>query len=138
MATRERIRLSPQARRWLEQPNFAFLSTLVDDGSPHVSPVWVDVEGDDVVVNTAESRLKAENVHCDPRVALSLLPPDNRYAHVDMTRCASRRAKLASGNHTLADAGFAGREPRRAQSRVHPKSEKARSAFSEARDRVAR
>jgi len=82
MATREKIRLGPQARRWLEQPNFAFLSTLVDDGSPHVSPVWVDVEGDDVVVDTAEGRLKAENVHRDPRVALSLSPPDNPYAHL--------------------------------------------------------
>jgi PPOX class probable F420-dependent enzyme len=84
MATRERIALHPQARRWLQQPNFAFLTTLMDDGSPHVSPVWVDVEGDDVVVNTAEGGLKAENVHRDPRVALSLSPPDNPYAHLDV------------------------------------------------------
>jgi PPOX class probable F420-dependent enzyme len=84
MATITRPQLDQKARRLLEEPNFAFLATLMEDGWPHVSPVWVDVEGDDVVFNTAEGRVKAENVQRDGRVAMSVSPTDNPYAHVDI------------------------------------------------------
>ena len=84
MATRQRVRLRGRAREWLQQPNFAFLATLMEDESPHVSPVWVDVEDGDVVVNTAEGRVKARNVHNDHRVALSVSPVDDPYTHVDI------------------------------------------------------
>jgi PPOX class probable F420-dependent enzyme len=84
MATRDRHQLKGRAREWLEQPNFAFLATLMEDGSPHVSPVWVDAEGDNVVVNTAEGRVKARNVRHNDRVALSVSPADNPYAHADI------------------------------------------------------
>jgi PPOX class probable F420-dependent enzyme len=49
------------------------------DGSPQVTPVWVDYEGDDVVVNTAEGRAKPRNMRNDPRVALSATDPDYPY-----------------------------------------------------------
>jgi PPOX class probable F420-dependent enzyme len=84
MATITRTRLNAKAREWLEQPNFAFVATLMDDGSPHVSPVWVDTDGEHVLFNTAEGRVKAENIREDGRVALSLSPIDNPYAHVDI------------------------------------------------------
>jgi PPOX class probable F420-dependent enzyme len=84
MATRQRVRLRGRAQEWLRQPNFAFLATLMEDGSPHVSPVWVDAEDGHVVVNTAEGRVKARNVHNDGRVALSVSPVDAPYAHVDI------------------------------------------------------
>ncbi len=84
MATRERQRLRGRAREWLEQPNFAFLATLMKDGWPHVSPVWVDTEDGNVVVNTAEGRVKARNVEHDDRVALSISPLDDPYAHADI------------------------------------------------------
>jgi len=63
----------------LEKPSFAHFSTLMDDGSPHTAPVWVDMDGGLIVVNSAEGRLKDRNVRRDPRVAISLTDPENPY-----------------------------------------------------------
>jgi len=67
------------ARELLEKPNFAHLATLMEDGSPQVTPVWVDVEGDDVLINTARGRVKDRNLRRDARVALSVADVDNPY-----------------------------------------------------------
>ena len=63
----------------LDKPAFAHISTLMPDGSPHSSPVWVDREGDRLIVNTARGRVKDENVKRDPRVAVSVTDPENPY-----------------------------------------------------------
>jgi len=52
------------------------------DGSPQVTPAWVDHDGDRVVINTAEGRAKPRNMRNDPRVALSATDPDNPYEAV--------------------------------------------------------
>jgi PPOX class probable F420-dependent enzyme len=70
------VKLTDEQRAVLEKPNFAHLATVMADGSPQVSPVWVDVEGDHVLVNTAAGRLKERNVRRDPRVALSIRDQD--------------------------------------------------------------
>ena len=64
--------LSDRDRRFLEAPNFAAIATVMPDGAPHVSTVWIDLEGDDLLVNTAEGLTKTENVRRDPRVAISV------------------------------------------------------------------
>jgi PPOX class probable F420-dependent enzyme len=64
--------LSERARRIIEGPNFASLATLLPDGSPHVSTIWIDHDGDDVLFNTAEGRVKTANIRRDPRVAISV------------------------------------------------------------------
>lgn len=56
------VRLTPEQRRLFEEPNFGYLATVSLDGTPHVTPVWVDLEGERVVVNTAEGRVKHRNV----------------------------------------------------------------------------
>jgi predicted pyridoxine 5'-phosphate oxidase superfamily flavin-nucleotide-binding protein len=53
--------------------NFAFVATVMKDGSPQITPTWVDIEGDYIIVNTAQGRLKQKNVSRDPRVAISLV-----------------------------------------------------------------
>lgn len=63
----------------LSKPAFAHLSTLMKDGSPHSSPVWIDTDGPLLVVNSAEGRLKDRNIRRDPRVAVSVCDPDNPY-----------------------------------------------------------
>ena len=63
----------------LEKRSFAHLSTLMSDGSPQSSPVWIDTEGPFIRVNTAEGRLKDRNIRRDPRVAISVTDPDNPY-----------------------------------------------------------
>ncbi len=72
-------RLDEQVRAWVEAPNFWHLGTVNPDGSPHVTPMWVDVEGDFVVFNTAIGRVKEENLRRDPRVSLSCVDADNPY-----------------------------------------------------------
>jgi len=63
----------------LQQPVFVHLTTLMADGSPQASPVWIDVDGDEIVVNSAEGRVKDKNMKRDPRVAISVTSPDNPY-----------------------------------------------------------
>ncbi len=63
---------------------FAHLSALMPDGSPHSSPIWIDVDGPHLVFNSAEGRLKDRNIRRDPRVALSMTDPDNPYRSVNI------------------------------------------------------
>lgn len=72
--------LSEGVRKLFQEPNFAHLATLMPDGSPQVTPVWVDIEGGHILVNTAEGRTKPRNVRRDPRVALSIVRQDNPYS----------------------------------------------------------
>jgi PPOX class probable F420-dependent enzyme len=61
---------------------FAHLATLMTDGSPHVTPVWVDYDGGYVRVNSAKGRVKDKNMRRDKRVALSIQHPDNPYRYL--------------------------------------------------------
>ena len=72
--------LSEGVKKLFLEPNFAHLATLMPDGSPQVTPVWVDLEDVRILVNTAEGRAKPRNVRRDPRVAISILRQDNPYA----------------------------------------------------------
>src|SRR4051794_37281254 len=76
--------LNEQTKEIIDKKGFAHVATLMDDGSPQVTPVWVDYEGDDVYINTAEGRLKAQNINRDPRVALSITDPDDPYRMVTL------------------------------------------------------
>ena len=58
----------------LEQPLVASLSTLMPDGSPQVTPVWFDYDGDRIRINSARGRVKDKNMRRDPRVALRCRP----------------------------------------------------------------
>lgn len=67
--------LNPAAKALLGEPVIANLATVDPNGDPHVTPVWVDVEGDDVVVNTAEGRAKTRNLRRSAKVAASIVDP---------------------------------------------------------------
>ena len=66
------------------KPAFAHLVTLMPDGSPQVTPVWIDLQGDKVVINTAKGRLKDRNLRRDPRVALAISDPANPYRYIQI------------------------------------------------------
>lgn len=63
---------------------FASLATVMPDGSPQVTPVWCDLEGDLVVINSAKGRQKDRNLRRDPRVALSIIDPENPYRYLEI------------------------------------------------------
>lgn len=74
--------LRDRDRRILEAPNFAAVATLMPDGSSHVSTIWIDVDGDDVVFNTSEGRVKTVNIRRDPRVSISVFDQNDPYEQV--------------------------------------------------------
>jgi PPOX class probable F420-dependent enzyme len=76
--------ISDDTRALLAQPIFASLATIGPDGHPQVTVVWVDVEGDAVVFNTAEGRAKHRNMEDDPRVTVMAIDPDNGYRYVEL------------------------------------------------------
>jgi PPOX class probable F420-dependent enzyme len=63
---------------------FASLGTLMPDGRPQVTPVWVDLDGDLIVINSAKGRQKDRNLRRDPRVSLAIIDPDNPYRYLEL------------------------------------------------------
>ena len=63
---------------------FANLGTLMPDGSPQVTPVWVDFDGQYVLFNSARGRMKDKNIRRDPRVALAIQDPENPYRYLEV------------------------------------------------------
>ena len=54
----------------------------MEDGSPHVTPTWVDIENGNILINTAIGRIKQKNISMDPRIALSAVDQYNQYEMV--------------------------------------------------------
>lgn len=73
-----------RSRELLEEPNFCFVATLRRDGTPHVAPVWVDVDGDEILLNTARGRAWPSNLARDPRVTLTVANRENQYEYVEI------------------------------------------------------
>jgi PPOX class probable F420-dependent enzyme len=71
-----------EAKHLFEGKDFAHLATINPDGSPQVSPVWIGLDGGLVTFNTAEGRVKTNNLHRDGRVAISIHAQDNPYENV--------------------------------------------------------
>jgi PPOX class probable F420-dependent enzyme len=83
-----------------EKKAFAHLATLMPDGQPQVTPVWVEFDGHQVIVNTAEGRQKDKNLQRDKRVALSIIDPDNPYRYLEV------RGRIVERTHNGADANI--------------------------------
>ncbi|MFN8589949.1 MAG: PPOX class F420-dependent oxidoreductase [Thermomicrobiales bacterium] len=65
----------------LRQPSICYLSTIMPDGSPQVTQTWVDTDGDHVLINTVEGFLKLRNIARDPRVAVAIDDPADRFRY---------------------------------------------------------
>lgn len=104
--------MEPRIRALLAGPNFAHVATVMRDGSPHSAPVWVGVDGDEIVFAKEESSLAMRNLRRDPRVALSIHNVEDPY------ECAYIRGRVAelregdAGVEWLRDAavGYTGAE----------------------------
>jgi PPOX class probable F420-dependent enzyme len=66
--------LTEKAAKLFLERNWGNLVDLRPDGSPHVTPVWVDYDGEHVLVNSAYGRTKVRHIQRDPRVAIDVLP----------------------------------------------------------------
>jgi PPOX class probable F420-dependent enzyme len=93
-----RASLPEEAQRILRSKTFAYLGLVDEKGRPHVSPVWVDVQDGQVVLNTAEGRVKARLLQPGTAVCLAAVDPDNPYRYVQV------RGRVAERTHEGADA----------------------------------
>ena len=71
--------ISAGFQKLLREPAYCQLATLMLDGSPQITQVWVDTDGEHVLVNTAQHRQKTKNVRRDPRVAVNVVDPNNAW-----------------------------------------------------------
>jgi PPOX class probable F420-dependent enzyme len=71
--------MSPGLLNLLREPTFCQIASLMPDGSPQITQVWVDTDGEYILVNTAEGRQKVRNVRRDPRVAVNVVDPANAW-----------------------------------------------------------
>lgn len=92
------LTLEPSAQEILRSKSFAHLAINLPDGAPHVSPVWVDLRDGQLLVNTAEGRVKARALQEGTRVAISATDPENPYRWVMI------RGRVSSRTHEGADA----------------------------------
>jgi PPOX class probable F420-dependent enzyme len=63
----------------LNEPAFCQLSTLMPDGSPQITQVWVGTDGEHILISTADCRQKLRNIRRDPRVAVNVVDPANAW-----------------------------------------------------------
>ena len=60
-------------QRLFQGRNLAFVCTLSEDGSPHITPMWADMEEDLILINTFETSAKSKNITKDPRISISVV-----------------------------------------------------------------
>lgn len=80
------------------QKAFAQLATLMADGSPQVTPVWIDYDGTHVLINTAVGRLKDRNMSARASVGLAISDPENPYRYLEI------RGRVVERTHDGAEA----------------------------------
>jgi len=88
------IKLPESARKVVQDKAYGHVVTLGPGGRPHVTMVWVDADGDEVLFNTAEGRKKAQNLRRDPRIIISVKDRHDPQAYM-----------VIHGTATLTDAG---------------------------------
>jgi PPOX class probable F420-dependent enzyme len=74
------MELSDKIKKLVDGKNFASVATLMPDGSPQVATVWIDREGDTIVLNAARSRQRTKNLKRDPRIAICIFDQSNPYS----------------------------------------------------------
>ena len=78
-------KLSEKQIELLRRPNLAIVGTIRRDGTPQLTPTWVDTDGEHVLVNTAEGRWKTRNLRRDPRISVTVVDRDDPYDWVSVT-----------------------------------------------------
>ena len=89
--------LDDRTRAFLREPRDAYVTTINRNGTPHMTVVWYDLRGDDILLNTAEDRVKFRNLERDPRVSV-LIGDGKRYVRID-----GRARKVATGAEGVKD-----------------------------------
>jgi PPOX class probable F420-dependent enzyme len=73
-------KLNEKQAKLFTDRNWGVIATVREDGSPQATPVWIDYDGDSVLVNSAHGRTKVKNIERDPRATVTVLPAENQQA----------------------------------------------------------
>ncbi|MBA2380691.1 MAG: PPOX class F420-dependent oxidoreductase [Chloroflexi bacterium] len=92
--------VSDAVRTFLAAPRHAVLSTIAADGAPHQAPIWYDLDGDDLVINSRRGRHWPRNLVRDGRLSLAIVDADEPEHWVGIKGCA---AFLRDGDAAIAD-----------------------------------
>jgi PPOX class probable F420-dependent enzyme len=76
--------LPDPVKEWIDGPIFATLGTIEPDGRPQLTVLWVGRDGDDILMSTTTNRRKYANMQRDPRVTVSVFPPETPYKHAEI------------------------------------------------------
>ena len=79
------VKLTDKQAQLFLGKNFGAVATIRPDGTPHVTPVWVDYDGEHIVFNTATGRAKWRHMLRDPRVTIEVYAQDDPYDYVTVT-----------------------------------------------------
>ena len=71
-------KLNEKQAKLFTDRNWGVIATVREDGSPQATPVWIDYDGDSVLVNSAHGRTKVKNIERDPRATVTVLPAENQ------------------------------------------------------------
>ncbi|MFM9972806.1 MAG: PPOX class F420-dependent oxidoreductase [Burkholderiales bacterium] len=82
-----------------QKKSFGAFTTLMPDGSPQTTPVWVDYQNGDIWVNSALGRQKDKNVRRDARVAVTIMDPDNPYRYVEVRGTVKEITQTGADEH---------------------------------------
>ena len=91
--------LSEKQAKLFTDRNWGVIATIREDGSPQATPVWIDYDGENVLVNSARGRTKVTNIERDPRATVTVLPAEDQqsgYVMVSGRRRSSRRARSST------------------------------------------
>ena len=97
---KKRIFIEPD-KKIIKDKNFAFLGTIMRDGRPQVSPIWIDIDDNNNIIlfNTAQGRIKHKNISRDPRVSLSLVDKNNPYSMVTIQGTVIEQTTIGADEH---------------------------------------
>ena len=71
-------KLTEKQAKLFTDRNWGVIGTIRPDGSTHVTPVWIDYDGEFVIVNSAYGRTKVTNIERDPRATVAVMPAENQ------------------------------------------------------------
>ena len=94
------VQLPDQAKSWIDNHEYATIGTVLPNGGPHLSVVWVTRDGDDLLVSTVKGRRKQLNMELDPRVSLVIYPKDQPRSYVEVR---GRASMTEEGGRELID-----------------------------------
>jgi PPOX class probable F420-dependent enzyme len=93
------MKIAPEVAKLFQDTNLGYIATIMSDNSPQITPVWIDLVDDYILVNTTQGRVKQKNLSRDPRVAVSVVDRANPYHMVTVRGKVIERTSVGADVH---------------------------------------